>query len=143
MRKGLTVIIPNGGVEPQMKLFFSATINSGRYYPATAFNYAGTATDPSDPANAIFNLANVAGAPLTISKLAMYTDQPGAGEFSKVTLYKNGVAQTLVASVNGTDNFAVDSTHSVTLAVGDLFSFRIEKSGGSSSVSAAVYFQTT
>lgn len=61
---------------------------------------------------------------------------PGAGETVAYTLFKNGVGQTLTATISDTNTTASDTTNTVTFAAGDLMSLRIVNSASSAATTA-------
>ena len=58
---------------------------------------------------------------------------PGAGQNNTYTLFKNGVGQTLTATMADTATTANDTTNSVTFAAGDTVTVRVVLSGSSAS----------
>jgi|SRR5882724_4349644 len=92
--------------------------------------------DPSLPANTSPNLTFVVPIPGTLSKMIVYGNLPGALQTTVITLMKNGVATTLTVSAtilndDGNGSLLIaDTTHTETVTVNDLLSWRFNNGNG-------------
>lgn len=129
MKKGFTVYT-NSTYTPPKYMFGTPDINllSGSTYYSNLFTQKGSGANEATQQGVIPSA-------LSISSLAIELDTaPGVGESVTATLRKNGVDTSVSVIITGAIvNFAVDSTHSVTFAPGDLVSVGIAASGGSAS----------
>lgn len=98
--------------------FTSANAALNRYLYFGGVNNAGSATE-SDT-NIVMPCAG------TIKKLFIRTSTaPGGTDTLSVTARKNGVSQTLVATITGTETYAQDTSNSFTVAAGDNLTFLV------------------
>lgn len=134
MKKGFTVYT-NSTYTPPKYMFGTPDINllSGSTLYSNLFTQRGSGSIEMQQEGVIPSA-------LSISSLAIQLDiPPGTGESVTATLRKNGVDTLVSAIVSGAiATFAVDSTHSVTFAPGDLVSVGITATGGSGSTSAKI-----
>lgn len=113
----------------------SVTAGASRYFSLTNPGQSATGnqtSDPSDPATLVYEGATLAPVAGTMKNLRFRCREAGVGETITVTLMVNGVASTLTAQITGATETAADTTHSVSIAAGDLMSLRVTLSGGAS-----------
>lgn len=134
MKKGFTVYT-NSTYTPPKFMFGTPDVN----LLSAGIYYSGLFTQRGTGSNEILQQGVIPSA-LSISSLAIEVDTaPGAGETVTATIRKNGVDTLLSAIITGAiATFAVDSTHSVTFAPGDLVSVGMTSTGGSASASAKI-----
>lgn len=108
---------------------WSGVINSGSY----------ATVDKSDTAkhrNTETTQFTLGGTIKNLTLFANITDRGCDGDTVQITLYKMGTATTLVVTLVGNAFFATDSTHTVTVAAGDLISVRAYFGAGNGCVSS-------
>lgn len=93
---------------------------------------------PAVPLAASPNAVGVLGATVistatTLRNLYVQTQDPGAGQTTDITVYKNGVATTLTVSVAAGRLTGADTTHSVACVAGDVIGYVPSLSGSSAS----------
>jgi hypothetical protein len=77
-----------------------------------------------------YNPIEVVPTACTFSNLSLQAlTAPGGATSRTLTLYKNGSATALVATLSGANTSVTDTTHSVSCSAGDLVGYYITKSG--------------
>lgn len=75
---------------------------------------------------------------INITGLYVVTQAPGSGETTTVTMFVNGVATLLTATVSGDNLSSADFTHEIAVDAGKSVDFRMTKSGGSVSTTVTI-----
>ena len=116
------------------QLFGGITLNQNqtKYKPLNATGVqSGTATDPTVVSNHAVIYATIFSDVDTISGLIMQLDvAPGTGQSVTQTLWVNGAATSLTATISDNATSASDYTNSVAVSAGDIAAWKITTSSG-------------
>jgi hypothetical protein len=117
---------------------FPAT--TARWFGASSLNGSALTGDPSDT---VSEWTVVIPADMTLTKMYIAGDAaPGEAKTCKVTLYKNGSATTLEATL-GADDTDKTATGSIALEAGDLISLKVTKTSGGTTAKLACVLSGT